>query len=106
MAAKICYLGDGCLEGAASYLAGIMLHAGLKFDHVASNQPPPSADAGPYGLYVVSDYPAGQFGQGPMAAQPGRSNKAPDWSCWADGRAFSAGWENIRSRRWPLRCPS
>ena len=42
MAAKICYLGDGSLQGAASYLGGIMLHHGLAFDYVPSNESPPA----------------------------------------------------------------
>ena len=31
MSAKICYLGDGPLTGAASYLSAVMQHHGLTF---------------------------------------------------------------------------
>ncbi len=37
MPGKICYLGDDHLQGAAAYLAGIMLHHGLAFDYVPSD---------------------------------------------------------------------
>jgi uncharacterized membrane protein len=63
MRGKICYLGDDTLAGAASYLAGVMFHFGLSFDHVPSTDAPPSGFARePYALYVVSDYPAARFG--------------------------------------------
>ena len=38
---KICYLGDDHLQGAAAYLAGILLHHGLAFDYVPSGESPP-----------------------------------------------------------------
>ncbi len=91
MPARICYLGDGRLEGAASYLAGIMLHAGLEFDHVESDQPPPAAEAAAYALYVVSDYPAAQFGQGPMA----RVVRAVEQGA---GLVMPGGWESFCGR--------
>ncbi|NUQ65294.1 MAG: hypothetical protein HUU20_22740 [Pirellulales bacterium] len=59
---RICYLGDDDFSGAAIYLAGIMAHYGLAYDHVASPQPPPeSFESLQYALYVVSDYPAARF---------------------------------------------
>ena len=62
MPAKICYLGDGALTGAASYLAAIMSHHGLEFDYVPSSEaPPPAFLSAPYSLYVVSDYPAARL---------------------------------------------
>jgi hypothetical protein len=67
MSATICYLGDGSLNGAASYLAGIMLHYGMAFDYVPSSESPPAAFASQrYALYVVSDYPAARFGGAAM----------------------------------------
>jgi uncharacterized membrane protein len=67
MLAKICYLGDDYLHGAAAYLAGIMLHYGLPFYYVRSGDPPPTTLAKkPYALYVVSDYPAATFGRAAM----------------------------------------
>ena len=91
MAAKICYLGDGRLDGAASYLAGIMLHAGLEFDHVASDEPPPAAEAGPYALYVVSDYPAAQLAGGRW-----RTARAVEQGA---GLVMLGGWESFFGRR-------
>jgi uncharacterized membrane protein len=67
MPGKICYLGDDTLQGAAAYLGGIMLHYGLAFDHIPSDQAPPASfTATPYDLYVVSDYYAAKFGQAAM----------------------------------------
>ncbi len=91
MPAKICYLGDGRLDGAASYLAGIMLHAGLDFDHVASDQPPPDAEAGAYALYVVSDYPAANFGAEKMA----RVARCVEQGA---GLLMIGGWESFHGR--------
>jgi uncharacterized membrane protein len=92
MRGKICYLGDGSLRGAASYLAGIMLHHGLKFDYVPSDAAPPadfSSEA--YALYVVSDYPASRFGAAAMthvaeAVQQGA------------GLVMLGGWESFFGR--------
>jgi hypothetical protein len=67
MREKVCYLGDGTLDGAAGYLAGIMLHHGIAFDHVPSDAAPPASFAQePYRLYVVSDYQAERFGRAAM----------------------------------------
>jgi hypothetical protein len=68
MPGKICYLGDDNLQGAAAYLGGIMLHFGLAFDHIPSDQSPPATFVEtPYALYVVSDYYAAKFGQAAMS---------------------------------------
>ena len=68
MRKRICYMGDGRLDGAASYLAGIMTHSGLAFDYTPNDQRPPATlTSDPYSLYVVSDYPAARFGAGAMA---------------------------------------
>jgi len=68
MRERICYLGDGCLGGAASYLAGIMLHHSMAFDYVPSDTAPPASFISePYAAYVVSDYPAATFGTAAMA---------------------------------------
>jgi uncharacterized membrane protein len=68
MAARICYLGDDSLQGAAAYLGGIMLHFGLEFDYVPTSQAPPANFAAtPYALYAVSDYFAATFGQAAMS---------------------------------------
>ena len=67
MIRRIWYLGDDNLAGAAIYLAGIMAHYGLAYDHVPSTESPPAALARePYSPYVVSDYPAARFPNGQM----------------------------------------
>lgn len=59
MSDSILYLGDTSLETAAAYLAGVMTHAGLKFDHVAGDAPlAADAVAQPRPLYILSDFPA------------------------------------------------
>jgi len=59
---SILYLGDDDLHGAASYLAGVLTHAGLEFDHVPSSR---AADAGALGgrrCLILSDYPSARLG--------------------------------------------
>jgi hypothetical protein len=92
MQTNICYLGDGRLSGAASYLAGVMLHHGLAFDHVPSDTaPPPTFMTEPYRLYVVSDYPAQQFGQAAMAHVAERVEAGA-------GLVMLGGWESYFGR--------
>jgi uncharacterized membrane protein len=68
MLQRICYLGDDTLQGAAGYLAGIMSHFGLPYEHVASTQSPDGDfESRQHALYVVSDYPAARFRGGHMA---------------------------------------
>ncbi|MCE5266618.1 MAG: glutamine amidotransferase [Planctomycetaceae bacterium] len=92
MPAKICYLGDDHLAGAAAYLAGIMLHDGLSFDHVRSDQSPPAdfSDRS-YALYVVSDYPAARFGDAAMKHVAARVERGA-------GLAMFGGWESYHGR--------
>ena len=62
MPRRIAYLGDTSLPGPASYLAGILTHAGLPFTYVPSDrQPPDAAFADDIGLYVFSDYPSARL---------------------------------------------
>lgn len=92
MLPKICYLGDDGLQGAAIYLAGIMLHYGLPFDHVASEDPPPASFfQEPYALYVVSDYPAARFGAAAMDHAAGRVHEGA-------GLVMLGGWESFFGR--------
>jgi hypothetical protein len=55
---RILYAGDSHLGGAAAYLAGVLTHAGLPFDYVASDAPlgalPERSEPR---LYILSDYP-------------------------------------------------
>ena len=56
---KILYAGDSSLNGAASYLAGVMTHYGLRFDYVPSGKRLSDTLAhGEHGLYILSDYPS------------------------------------------------
>lgn len=92
MRGKICYLGDDHLSGAAVYLAGIMLHYGLAFDHVRSDESPPADFAAqPYALYVVSDYPAARFGAEAMRHVTDRVEQGA-------GLLMCGGWESYFGR--------
>jgi uncharacterized membrane protein len=92
MQTKVCYLGDDDLHGAASYLAGIMLHYGLSFDHVPSNQAPPAEFVREaYSLYVVSDYSAARFGVQAMTHLAGRVEQG-------SGLLMLGGWESYFGR--------
>ena len=58
MSSPILYAGDSHLRSAAAYLAGVLTHAGLPFDYVASDAPMrPSLETTEPRLYVLSDYP-------------------------------------------------
>lgn len=59
MTAEILYCGDTSLTSAASYLAGVMTHAGWEFDYLPSDVPL-SRDRLGRGrrLLILSDYPA------------------------------------------------
>ncbi len=91
--APICYLGDDHVGAAAAYLAGVMAHAGLPFEHVPSTASPP-ADFGSrqYAAYVLSDYPAARI-------------DATQWAVLVDrvrqgsGLVMIGGWESFHGRR-------
>lgn len=56
---KICYLGDNTVLGAAAYLAGIMTHFEIPYDHIDSEvSPGPEFLETQYAAYILSDYPA------------------------------------------------
>lgn len=62
MPAPILYCGDTNLDGAASYLAGLMTHFGWAFDYVPSHVPvSPELLQRRHSLLVLSDYPAARF---------------------------------------------
>ena len=55
---RILYAGDTALTQAASYLAGVLSHAGFDFDYLASDEPlPERRDRVDYDLYILSDFP-------------------------------------------------
>lgn len=92
MSARICYLGDDNFAGAAIYLAGIMTHYGLDFDHVPSTDRPPEEFAAQrYSLYVVSDYPAARFQTAEMEHVVRCVHEGA-------GLAMFGGWESFHGR--------
>ena len=92
MPGKICYLGDDHLQGAAAYLAGIMLHHGLAFDHVPSAESPPAEFASmPYAAYVISDYPARDWATRPWQHIAARVEQGA-------GLVMLGGWESFHGR--------
>lgn len=89
---KICYLGDDNFGGAAIYLAGIMTHFGLAFDHVPSTDSPgPSFTADRYALYIISDYPAVRFHSGQLEHIARCVHEG-------SGLAMFGGWESFHGR--------
>jgi hypothetical protein len=92
MSGKICYLGDDTLQGAAGYLAGVMSHHGLAFDHVPTAEPPPAEfAASPYAVYVVSDYPAARLGEAAMRHMAARVQQGA-------GLIMIGGWQSFYGR--------
>jgi uncharacterized membrane protein len=62
MSTKAIYLGDTDLKGSAGYLAGIMTHCGIDFEHLASNRRFQSALFGKgFDVLIISDYPSANF---------------------------------------------
>ena len=89
---RVCYLGDDDLGGAAIYLAGIMAHFGMAFDHVQSTDSPGDEfSARQYRLYVISDYPAKRF-------QPGQMEHIAQSVRQGSGLAMFGGWESFCGR--------
>jgi hypothetical protein len=89
---RICYLGDGALDGPARYLAGIMQHYGLPFDHIADDCPPGQAFAGrDYGLCVISDYPSANFTRDQMEHVAARVRRGA-------GLVMLGGWRSFHGQ--------
>ncbi len=89
---RVCYLGDDDLGGAALYLAGIMTHFGLPFDHVDSTDSPGDDFCSRrYGLYVISDYPSQRF-------KPGQLEHIVECVRQGSGLAMFGGWESYHGR--------
>jgi len=88
----ICYLGDDHLAGAAVYLAGIMEHFGLAYEHVDSTaSPDENFGRRRFALYVISDYPAARF-------RPGQMEHIVACVGEGSGLAMLGGWESFHGR--------
>jgi len=89
MANTILYLGDTSIGGAAAYLAGVMTHAGLKFEYRPSDAAlRPEDVASAHSLYILSDYAA------KMIAQPLQERIVEHVSRGA-GLLMLGGWESF-----------
>jgi uncharacterized membrane protein len=98
MLSRICYLGDDTIQGAASYLIGVMTHFGLAFDHVPSLEPPDTDfTSRQYALYVLSDYPAARFRAGQIEHMVRCVESG-------SGLAMFGGWESFFGRRGEYHC--
>ena len=59
----ILYMGDDSIDGAASYLAGVMSHLGLPYEYLGSTDDATRAiTSDSYGVYILSDYSASVLG--------------------------------------------
>ena len=94
--AKILYAGDSSLSSAAAYLGGVMAHAGLRFDYVPSGRRLPQGFAKRgYGLFILSDYPAGNLRAGEAQAILAAVRRGAGLLMiggWASFHGLRAGW--------------
>ncbi len=98
MLERICYLGDDDLGGAAIYLAGVMTHFGLPFEHVQSTDSPDDEFLSRRDrLYVISDYPAERF-------QPGQMEYIAECVRQGSGLVMFGGWESFHGRLGEYHC--
>ncbi len=89
---RVCYLGDDDFSGAAIYLAGVMTHFNILYDHVPSPvSPPDSFDTSQYVLYVLSDYPAARL-------RPDQLDHLADCTQRGSGLLMLGGWESFHGR--------
>lgn len=89
MNSKVLYLGDTALDNAASYLAAVMLHCDIAFDHIDSATS--FADAQlteDYAALVISDYPACNFAPIQLKQIVARTNAGM-------GLLMIGGWESF-----------
>jgi uncharacterized membrane protein len=92
MPGNVCYLGDDRLQGAAAYLAGVLLHFGVDFDYVPSSESPPAEFAStPYAAYIVSDYPAARWTDAAFSRVVSRVEQGA-------GLVMIGGWESFHGR--------
>ncbi|MBN2583318.1 MAG: hypothetical protein JXL80_09625 [Planctomycetes bacterium] len=89
MNTPILYAGDTSLQSAAAYLGGILAHAGLAFDYVASDEPLSGVfDSAEHSLYIISDYPVKNLRDGDFARLVGRVRDGA-------GLLMIGGWESF-----------
>lgn len=82
------YLGDTRLDGAASYLAGVLNHAGLAYDYVPSDASAlDELNAGPRRLIILSDYLASSL-------EPEGHEKIVERHRGGAGLLMLGGWES------------
>lgn len=63
------YLGDDDVDGAAAYLAGVMTHYGLEYEHLPSDSIlDPEVLNQDWSALIISDYPAGNISGDLMSA--------------------------------------
>lgn len=89
MAKSVLYLGDTALEGAASYLAGVMHAAGIGFDYLPSDEAFSNSivTAGCRAV-IISDYPARNFSRDQLNSLAERVTKGV-------GLLMLGGWESF-----------
>lgn len=89
---KVCYLGDGSITGAASYLSAILTHYGIGFDRIDSGSAP-SSDflSNRYALYILSDYPSRCF-----SSKAELEHIAESVRTHGSGLLMIGGWESFR----------
>jgi hypothetical protein len=85
---EVLYCGDTTLETAASYLAGLLAHAGIRFQYVPSDRDvDEKLIAAPWSLVIVSDYPAARFSRELQSKAAARIEKGA-------GLLMIGGWES------------
>jgi hypothetical protein len=86
---EVLYCGDTTLETAAAYLAGLMAHAGIRFQYVPSDRAiDAQLVAAPWSLVILSDYPAAKFSRELQSQVAARVEKGA-------GLLMLGGWESF-----------
>lgn len=89
---KVCYMGDGTLTGAASYLSAILTYYGIEFDRIDSETPPPADFLSKnYALYILSDYQSRCF-----SSKVELEHIAESVRTYGSGLLMIGGWESFR----------
>ena len=88
MSEKILYIGDTALDSAACYLAGVLTHYGIDFDYIPTGERCDADRIAGYSAFVISDYPADDFGQGAL-------EKIKDAVSAGAGLFMPGGWDSF-----------